>query len=221
MILELKDLLNPDEVAQLREIAGQITFLDGRATNEGYSQKQNLQSDVRGMGGERVAKFVGEAYNRSREFRDAAFPKRMAPPILARYGVGMKYGPHADSAFLPLPSGMLRSDISSTLFLSDPSTYEGGELVVHVGDKSIAVKYAAGSAVLYPSTTMHEVRPVTAGERLVSLTFIESYIPDESNRAALFELGEVSAIEGDRMHLLSRMRLEVVRQNLMRRWSAS
>jgi len=212
--------VNPEEVAQLREIASQITFLDGRATNQGYSQKQNLQGDPQSGGGERAARLVAEAYNRSREFRDGAFPKRMAPPTLARYGAGMKYGPHADSAFLPLPSGMLRSDISSTLFLSDPATYEGGELVVHVGDKSIAIKYAAGSAVLYPSTTLHEVRPVTSGERLVSLTFIESYIADERDRAALFELGEISAIEGDRMHWLSRMRLEVVRQNLMRRWSA-
>jgi PKHD-type hydroxylase len=221
MILELKDLLSGDELAQLRKLAGQIQFVDGRATNEGFSQKQNLQSDPRGGGGEQVAKIVWDAYNRSRQFRDAAFPKRMAPPTLGRYEPGMKYGPHADSAFLPLPSGMLRSDISSTLFLSEPAAYEGGELVVHAGAKSMAIKFAAGSAVLYPSTSLHEVRPVTSGERLVSLTFIESYIADERDRAALFELGEISAIEGDRMHWLSRMRLELVRQNLMRRWSAN
>jgi PKHD-type hydroxylase len=219
MILELKDLVDAQELAELREIASGAKFVDGRATNEGFGLKQNLQSDPVGSGIERMVQLVRNAYNRSQQFRDAAFPKRMATPLLARYEPGMKYGPHADSAFLPMPNGLIRSDLSSTLFLADPSSYEGGELVLHLGDQPVPIKYPAGWAVLYPSTTLHEVRPVTSGARLVSLTFIESYIPDERDRLVLYELGEVSALEGNNMHWLNRMRLEVVRQNLMRRWS--
>ena len=116
---------------------------------------------------------------------------------------------------------MRRSDISCTLFLSDPSTYAGGELVIHIGDRAIPVKLQPGAAILYPSTTLHEVIPVRSGERLVSITFIESVIQDERNREILYELGEVSALEGDNMHVANRMRLEVVRQNLTRRWSVN
>jgi PKHD-type hydroxylase len=143
----------------------------------------------------------------------------MAPPLLARYEPGMKYGPHADAAFLPFPDRALRSDVSCTVFLSDPRTYEGGELLIHLGVRALPLKGASGSAILYPSTTLHEVAPVRSGQRLVSLTFIESEIPDEQERAILFELGEISALEGNTMNWVNRMRLEVVRQNLTRKWS--
>ena len=219
MNLEIKDLLNRDEIVQLRDLAGRMKFIDGRATNTGFKQKQNLQGDPGDAAFEQSAKIVKDAFNRSPEFKSFAFPKRMAPPTLARYEPGMKYGPHADSAYLPLAGGQLRSDLSSTVFLSEPAAYEGGELVLHLGDAPIPIKYAPGLAVLYPSTSLHEVRAVNSGTRLVSLTFIESYVPDEQERTMLYELGEISALEGDNMHWLSRMRLEVVRQNLMRRWS--
>lgn len=219
MILELKDFLKPEEVAHLRELAGRMSFVDGRATNSGFQQKQNLQADPADSSSEQASKIVWDAYNRSPEFRSFTLPKRMAPPLLARYEAGMKYGAHADSAFVHTPGGQLRSDVSSTVFLSDPASYQGGELVLHLGDAPVVIKYEPGSAVLYPSTSLHEVRPVTAGQRLVALTFIESYIPDEQHRQMVFELGEVSALEGDKMHLLNRTRLELVRQNLMRRWS--
>lgn len=219
MIFELENLVTSEELAELRQIGRDAKFVDGRATNDGFQLKQNQQSDPADPNIDRMVALVRNAYNRSQRFRDLAFPKRMATPLLARYEPSMKYGPHADSAFLPMPNGLIRSDISSTLFLSDPGAYQGGELVVHLGDQPTPIKYAAGSAVVYPSTTLHEVRPVTAGERLVSLTFIESYVPDEHNRQILFELSEVSAIEGNNMHWLNRMRLEVVRQNLLRRWS--
>jgi PKHD-type hydroxylase len=131
----------------------------------------------------------------------------------------MKYGPHADAAFLPLSDGPLRSDLSCTVFLSDPRTYEGGELVIHLGVRALPLKAAPGNAIVYPSTTLHEVAPVRSGQRLVSLTFIESRIPDEQERAMVYELGEISALEGASMNWLNRMRLEVVRQNLTRKWS--
>ena len=146
MILEIKDLLKPEELASLCAIAARTKFIDGRATNDGFQQKQNLQSAPGDASFEEAGRIVREAFNRSREFREFTFPRRMAPPTLARYEPGMKYGAHADSAFLPLANGQMRSDVSSTVFLSDPASYEGGELVLHFGDKPVGIKFAAGSA---------------------------------------------------------------------------
>ncbi len=219
MFLEIKNLLTEPEVARLVALSSEMKFVDGRASNSGFAQKQNLQADAGDAGYAESVKIVADAFARSREFRDFAFPRRIAPPLLARYEPGMKYGPHADAAFLPLPEGPLRSDVSCTVFLSDPRSYEGGELVIHLGVRALALKSAPGGAILYPSTTLHEVAPVRSGQRLVSLTFIESEVPDEQERAILFELGEISALEGNSMNWVNRMRLEVVRQNLTRKWS--
>jgi len=219
MFLEIRDLLAPPEVARLAALAAQMRFIDGRASNSGNPSKLNMQADPRDAAYAESSRIVADAFRRSREFNDFAFPKRVAAPMLARYEPGMKYGPHADAAFLPMPDGMLRSDVSCTVFLSDPTTYEGGELTIHLGVRPLRIKSPPGACILYPSTTLHEVTPVTRGARLVSLTFIESRIPDEQKRLMLYELGEISALEGDRMDFLSRTRLEIVRQNLTRMWS--
>ncbi len=219
MILEIKDLLTTGEVAQLREMASRMNFIDGRGSNTGFSEKVNLQGDPSDKEATESARILSAAMMRSRQFLDFVFPKRVLPPLLARYVPGMKYGPHADAALLAAPTGPLRSDISSTVFLNSPESYEGGELVLHLGARSVPIKLAAGAAVVYPSTTLHEVAPVRSGERLVGITFIESLIPEEADRDVIYELGEVSALEGGNMHWANRMRLEVVRQNLTRRWS--
>jgi PKHD-type hydroxylase len=219
MFLEVKNLLTDAEVAQLTALSQRMNFIDGRASNTGFSQKQNLQADTSDSAFVESTAIVADAFARSREFNDFALPRRIAPPLLARYEPGMKYGPHADAAFLPLPGGPLRSDLSCTVFLSDPHAYEGGELVIHLGVRALPLKAPPGAAIVYPSTTLHEVAPVRSGQRLVSLTFIESQIPDEQERAMLYELGEISALEGNTMNWLNRMRLEVVRQNLTRKWS--
>lgn len=218
MFLEIKNLLTPPEVARLTALSQSMNFVDGRVSNTGFDQKRNLQADEADKNYAESVKIVTDAFWRSREFRDFALPRRFAPPLLARYEPGMKYGAHADAAFVSTPDGPLRSDVSCTVFLADPRSYEGGELVVHIG-RAVAIKGEPGSAILYPSTTLHEVAPVRAGQRLVSLTFIESQIPDEQEREMLFELGEISALEGNNMNWINRMRLEVVRQNLTRKWS--
>ncbi len=106
-----------------------------------------------------------------------------------------------------------------TIFLNDPASYQGGELVIHLGAKPVAIKGEPGSAIAYPSTTLHEVRPVTEGERLVAITFIESQIVDERLREILYTLNEVAALEGLKMEWDNRMRLEHVRHSLHRIWS--
>jgi PKHD-type hydroxylase len=131
----------------------------------------------------------------------------------------MKYGAHADAAHLMVEGRVLQSDISATVFIADPSTYQGGELVMHVGTRPVVAKGAPGEAIVYPSTMLHEVRPVRAGMRIVSITFIESMIPNEYQRTQLYELNEVAALEGLNMQWQNRVRLETVRQNLLRMWS--
>jgi PKHD-type hydroxylase len=133
----------------------------------------------------------------------------------------MKYGGHADAAIIQLQNIKLRSDLSCTVFIGDPASYEGGELAMVVGNQTLAFKGSAGEAIVYPSTLLHEVVPVKSGQRLVSITFIESLIPDLHQRTQVYELNEIAALEGNRMAWENRVRLDVVRQNLMRMWSTT
>jgi PKHD-type hydroxylase len=114
---------------------------------------------------------------------------------------------------------VLRTDISCTIFLSDPQQYEGGALRIRLGEASFSFKLKAGEAILYPSDTLHEVEPVTAGERLVAITFIQSRIGDPFRRNLLYELNEVAALEGLKMDPGNRVRLQLVRDQLLRSWS--
>jgi PKHD-type hydroxylase len=220
---QIRDFLNPTEVARLIQLASELPFIGGRLSNPNNTTKLNLQVDRADPRYAESAKIVLDAFQRSRAFHDFAFPKVIAPPVLSRYEPGMRYGAHADAAFMSIvtPPGsiQLRSDLSCTIFLSNPSTYEGGELLLHVGTLPIPIKGRPGEAFVYPSTLLHEVRPVISGVRLVSITFIESLIPDETKRNLLFEIQDVLAIEGLKMDWASRVRLEVVTQNLNRMWS--
>jgi PKHD-type hydroxylase len=223
MFREIKSLLNPGEVERLRVLAATMQFIDGRVSNQTNPTKNNLQA-ARGSD-QRYAesvKVVTEGLARSREFREFAFPKRLSEPLLSRYDIGMSYGAHPDSPYLPVaPSGLLRTDLSATIFIADPETYDGGELVVYLGNKQVSFKAAAGDAVVYPSTKLHEVTQVTRGNRLVSIVFIESIIADEYKRTQIYELNEIAALEGAHMSWENRMRFEVARNNLMRMWSES
>ena len=225
MFLEQSEFLTQAEVARLTQLAREINFVDGRQSNPHNTTKVNLQADLNDNRYTESSSIVLEAFARSRPFQDFAMPKRIAPPMLARYLPGMKYGPHADVAFMAVPFGdqlvSMRSDLSATVFLNDPRSYEGGELVLHIGTRPVPIKGGPGDAFVYPSTFLHEVRPVRSGERLVSITFIESRVPDEQDRNILFELWDVLSLEGLKMDWLSRVRMSVALENLNRRWSRS
>jgi PKHD-type hydroxylase len=211
-------LLTDAEVAECRRIAHSTQFVDGRITNPHNKAKQNEQlHDAQAY--QKSSQLVLQAYARSEEFREFAFPVRIAPPMMTRYKPGMKYGAHADSAFIQLPQGAIRSDLSSTVFLNDPADYDGGELKVRLGDSELAFKLKPGEAIIYPSDSLHQVAPVTRGERLVAITFIQSRIQDPFRRNMLFELNEVAALEGLKMDQENFSRLQVVRENLMRHWA--
>lgn len=219
MFIKIKDLLHGEEVALLNALAREMHFVEGRATNPANVTKDNLQADAADGRYDESVQIVSAALTRSRVFADFAMPRRVAPPLLARYLPGMRYGQHADAAMINLAGGRLRSDLSCTVFLSDPTSYQGGELAMVLGNQAISFKGQPGDAVVYPSTTLHEVMPVSSGERLVSITFIESTIADQQQRVLVHQLNEVAAVEGLKMSWDGRVRLDVVRQNLIRMWA--
>jgi len=220
MFLEIPNFLDQPEIQRLRELAKKLTFVDGRVSNPGNVAKKNLQVDVQDPAYNESVQILVNAAKRSRDFRDFALPMRFAPPLLCKYEPGMQYGVHTDGAYVRVPGGQLRTDVSCTIFISDPATYDGGELRVHLGTEVVDLKYPPGHCVLYPSTTLHEVRPVTSGQRLVAITFIESTVRNQAYRQMIYELNEVSALEGMTMKLENRTRLEAVKANLLRMWSA-
>ena len=210
-------LLTPQEVDECKRIAASAPFVHGRISNPHNKAKDNEQLHEQ-QAYQQSSQLLMQAFGRSAEFAEFAFPVLIAPPLITRYKPGMKYGAHADAAFIQLPGKTIRSDISCTIFLNEPESYEGGALHVRIGDADLRFKLKSGEAILYPSDTFHEVEPVTKGERLVAITFIQSRVPDPFRRNLLFDLNEVAALEGLKMDPQNFGRLQLVQQNLLRHW---
>jgi PKHD-type hydroxylase len=211
-------ILTEAEVAECRRIAASAKFVDGRISNPHNTAKQNEQLHDAATY-QLSSELLRLALIRSEEFRNFAFAYALAPPMMTRYKPGMKYGAHADAAFLPLPQGTIRSDLSCTIFLNEPEDYDGGELHIRLGDADLSFKLRPGEAVVYPSDTLHEVVPVTKGERLVAITFIQSRIQDPFRRNLLFTLNEIAALEGSNMAPDNFTRLQLVQNQLLRHWA--
>lgn len=210
-------LLDQNQVNELKQIAAAGKFVDGKISNPHSKVKNNLQlHDMDAYN--KSSKILLDALMSNQEFHDFAFPEKVAPPLITRYQPGMNYGLHADSAIIPLPDGPLRSDISCTIFLNGVNDSKGGALHVTQGEAGMRFKGLPGTAIVYPSYTLHEVEPVTEGERIVAITFIQSKIPDVIKRNLLYELNEVAALEGLGMKHENYTRLQAVQYNLMRRW---
>lgn len=222
MLMVLQGLLAPADVAALRSIAAEGEFVDGRVSSPGLAAagvKRNeqlaLQSDRQGQ----VEEVVLAALDRNETFRTAAVPKLIRPPILSRYRPGMSYGLHIDNPVMRRPVPM-RLDLSITIFLSDATSYQGGELVVETlyGDKRI--KLPPGDAILYPTTMLHRVEEVVTGERLAAVTWIQSMVQDQAKRSILYELAvaihwmQSTAPQSPQFH-----RLNNTRANLVRMWA--
>ena len=215
----INELLTDSEISQVVELSKKLKFVDGRAsTNPGSSVKNNLQADMQDPAYLQAGQIVQKAIFRSQPFRDYAIPKNMALPMLTRYEPGMEYGFHVDAAMLATKPPM-RADVSTTVFLSAPDSYDGGELVAKMGEKEIEIKLEPGAAVLYPSVTLHRVKPVTRGVRLVSITFTESLIRDHYEREILYQLGKVIGRESGRLTFETLTDLTNVHTNLQRYWT--
>ncbi|NML06151.1 Fe2+-dependent dioxygenase [Sphingomonas sp. G-3-2-10] len=217
MFRMIENVLSPAELAKLRDIAARAQFVDGKISAMGSTVKNNVRVGDQNAH-RQAAQIMIEALYRNEDFRVFAFPKSISQPLLTRYDSGMHYGIHVDSAFMPAGERSLRSDLSCTVFISDDSDYGGGELRISLGSYDVKVKGKAGSAIIYPSTTIHEVESVTSGSRLIGLVFIESRVANTEQRELLSELFEIGAIQAEKMDIATYTRLQRVQENLLRAW---
>jgi PKHD-type hydroxylase len=227
MLITIDNVLSKDEVGQFRGWLDRAEWQDGAAT--GGSQARRVKHNLQLADGVEPAVSLGNHILRAVAshplFVSAALPRRIYPPKFNRYQDGGNYGTHVDSAVMQLPGGgpALRSDLSATLFLAEPDEYQGGELEIEGEFGVQAIKLAAGSLVLYPSSSLHRVAPVTAGARLASFFWIESLVADDGERSMLFDLDQsiqrlTPALE---QHQRELVKLTGIYHNLLRRWATT
>lgn len=223
MLLTIPQVLGPDQLAQCREALAAGPWADGRAT-AGY-QSERVKHNEQLPETDPVARKLGDmiltALERHPTFMSAALPLKVVPPLFNRYQGGQTYGTHIDGAIRPVPGGgRVRTDLSATLFLTDPADYDGGELSVEHSHGVQRFKLAAGDMVLYPGTSLHRIEPVTRGARMACFFWIQSMVRDDGQRTMLFDLDnsiqELARAAPDNPAVL---RLTGVYHNLLRRWA--
>lgn len=195
----ISGLLDGDAVAHIRAILAAADWIDGAATAGHLSRraKRNRQLPEGSAAAQEAGAIVLAALEWHPGFVSAALPARIVPPLFNRYGPGETYGPHIDGAIRPVPDGRVRTDLSATVFLSAPEEYEGGFLRIAEPGGDRRIKLGAGDMILYPASTVHEVEPVTKGERLASFFWIQSIVRDPTQRTMLHELDQaIQAIDG-------------------------
>lgn len=223
MMYHIPGVLTADEVAQLRAQLALAPWIDGRATvgNQGAQVKNNQQVDTQSELYQKLQSVVLQAVNQHSLFFAAALPRQFSSPLFNRYQQQETYGFHVDGAVRSHPqSGWMRTDLSATLFLCEPESYDGGELVVNDTFGQHSVKLPAGDLILYPASSLHCVTPVTRGVRVASFMWIQSMIRDDKKRAMLFELDRniqtLRTRHGESEEVLSLLNLY---HNLLREWS--
>ncbi|MEO7054309.1 MAG: Fe2+-dependent dioxygenase [Rhizomicrobium sp.] len=229
MMVRIPALLSPDQVAQMRGLMGKAEWVDGRVTAGAQSAeaKHNLQIPENSPEARALGDVILSALGRNELFTSASLALRVFPPLFNRYDGGMNFNSHIDNAIRfvkpSLGSGApirVRTDMSATLFLTDPADYDGGELVIEDTYGERRVKLPAGDMILYSATSRHHVTPVTRGSRWSSFFWIQSMVRDESARLMLFEMDK--AIQGlrkqggDNDEVVS---LTGLYHNLVRRWA--
>ena len=190
MLLTVPKLLNPAQLEKIHEVLAGAQFVDGRLT-AGFAAarvKHNLEMQQDPERSKLIIRILMASLAHNESFRFGALPHRVADPIVARYEPGMTYGDHVDDPIMGTSGPRFRTDVSMTIFLNPPEAYEGGELTIRTPFGDRQVKLPAGDAVIYPSSSLHKVAEVTAGERLVALTWIQSYVRDAARRELLYEL---------------------------------
>ena len=192
MLLRVPQVLNADELKQMQSLMAAAEWVDGKVTagTQSAQVKRNIQLPESSPQAEAARQIVLTALSRNALFFSAALPKKIYPPLFNQYRDGMDFGAHIDNAVRThaLTGLHVRTDISCTLFLADPDSYDGGELVVEDTYGQQMVKLPAGDMVLYPGTSLHHVRPVTRGARLASFFWLQSMIRDDGQRTLLFDM---------------------------------
>lgn len=225
MLLAIPSVLSPAEVAHFRGRLAEAEWVDGASTAGEQSRlvKRNAQVREGSPVARELSDLVLDALGRSPLFVSAALPLRTFPPLFNRYAGGEHFGAHIDNAIRPVrgTAVRVRTDLSATLFLTDPDDYDGGELLIETAFGAQEVKLAAGDMVLYPGTSLHQVTPVTRGERVSAFLWVQSMVRDETERSLLFDLDQsiqAHAAEHGQGHPLT-VRLTGVYHNLIRRFA--
>lgn len=225
MILHIPDLLDAAELARLQQELAGAPWVDGKLT-AGYQSsrvKHNLQLPEQSPLSQQLGDLVLDALQRNLLFHSATLAAKVFPPQFNRYQGGATFGVHVDNAIRPVAGTphRIRTDLSATLFLSDPASYEGGELLIEDTYGAQSVKLPAGHLILYPATSLHQVKPVQSGTRLASFFWIQSMVKDDGERSLLFDMDMNiqrlrQELGDDHRALIS---LTGCYNNLLRRWA--
>ena len=224
MMLHVPNVLTADEVARCRAVMEQAGWIDGRVTagHQSAKVKNNLQLPEAAPQARELGNIVIEALGRNNLFMSAVLPKQVFPPLFNRYDPGMTFGAHVDNAVRghPPSGARIRTDVSSTLFISAPEDYDGGDLVVEDTYGSHSVKLPAGDMIVYPATSLHHVKPITRGARIASFFWTQSMVRDEGRRSLLFDLDTaIAKLSRDHAEHPSVVELTAVYHNLLRQWA--
>jgi PKHD-type hydroxylase len=224
MLVQIPHLLSAEQISEARQLLDHGTWIDGRVT-AGYQSaraKDNQQLAEGSAEAERLGAMIAQALEQNALFMAAALPLRVFPPLFNRYQGGQSFGTHIDNAIRQVTGTphRIRTDLSATLFFTAPDEYDGGELIIEDTYGVQEVKLAAGNMVLYPSTSLHHVRPVTRGARICSFFWIQSMVRDDGQRTLLFDLDmAIQRLGQDSPGHPSCLQLTGVYHNLLRRWA--
>ncbi len=224
MLVKIPDVLAPDRLEEIRALLDAAEWVDGNVTSgaQAARAKRNDQLAPGSPQGKKAGDMVLDALQTNPTFISAALPHRVYPPLFNRYAGGQTFGNHVDNAIRPLPGSdqRIRTDVSTTLFLSDPDEYDGGELLIDDTYGTHSVKLPAGHMVVYPSSSLHHVSPVTRGARIASFFWSQSMVRDDGERTLLFELDQsIQSLYQTQPESPEIVRLTGVYHNLIRRWS--
>ncbi len=224
MLLSIPNVLAPDQLAEGRKILEAAEWIDGKATagHQGARVKDNMQLPVESPAARQVGAMILKALSTNPLFMSAALPLHILPPMFNRYTGGQTFGTHVDGSIRQVPGTghRLRTDLSCTLFFAGPEEYDGGELIIEDTYGSKSVKLPAGHMIVYPSTSLHQVTPVTRGTRLCSFFWLQSMIRDNGQRSMLFDLDvAIQRLGAENATHPSVISLTGVYHNLLRQWA--
>ncbi len=224
MLLSIPDVLTAEQVAQARQLLESADWVDGRVTagHQSARTKDNLQLPEDHPVSRQVGEMILNALGGNALFISAALPARVFPPLFNRYQGGQSFGTHVDNAIRQVTgtAHRIRTDLSATLFFTGAEEYDGGDLIVEDTYGTHQVKLPAGHMVLYPSTSLHRVEPVTRGARIASFFWIQSMVRDDGERTLLFDLDlAIQRLLGEAPDHPSGVQLTGVYHNLLRRWA--
>jgi PKHD-type hydroxylase len=224
MLIQIPNVLSLDELNHCRGLLEKADWIDGKVTagHQSAQAKHNLQLPEQSATAQELGGIIIEALNRNPLFIAAALPKQIFPPLFNCYQNCGSFGVHVDNAIRQLPNSTqcIRTDLSATLFFTNPDEYDGGELIIEDTYGAQSVKLPAGHLILYPSTSLHKVTPVTSGARVASFFWLQSLVREDAQRSILFDLDQsIQKLNHDTPSHPSIIQLTGVYHNLLRQWA--